>query len=165
MSFRTEEEREEREVLKLEYETLHKENWERGQNIWLVNTILITGSLIVSFQSDIRSFPVHLISIFLVIVAFLIHATAGQVTSITYRRMEKIRESLRMTGPTIMYHRDIEPKLWYSVRRNMPYVLYLVLGCVYLFLITGDIYIFADAITAGFLIILFREGLHHTSKH
>lgn len=156
---------EEREVLILEYKTLHKENWERGQNIWLVNTILITGSLIVSFQSDIKSFPASFISLFLVVVAFLMHVTADQVTAITYKRMEAIRKSLGMTEPTRMYYRDIRGKPWYSVRRNLPYVLYLVLGCAYLFLITGDFHIFVDAIAVGFLVILIREWLHHTSKH
>jgi VanZ family protein len=150
--------KEEREVLILEYETLHKENWERGQNVWLLNTILITGSLIVSFQSNMKSFPTPSISLFLVVIAFLIHATSNQVTATTYKRMEKIREHLRMTEVTRMY-RSIRGKPWYLMRKNVPFTLYLVLGCTYLFLINNDLYIAVIAFVAGFFVILVSEGL------
>ena len=46
--------KEERENLIIEYKHMHDDNWQRGHGIWLVNSILITGSLIVAFQSVIE---------------------------------------------------------------------------------------------------------------
>lgn len=147
----------ERQVLILEYETLHKENWERGQNVWLVNSILITGSLIVSFQSAFEGSLPYLTSLFLVIMAFMTQATSDKVTAITYKKMERIREILGMTEPTTIYYCEIRWKWWYLIRRNVPYLLYLVLACVYLFLLLNDRYISIDVFMIGLFLIIARE--------
>jgi hypothetical protein len=154
MSFLNEQERE---VLLLEYETLHKENWERGQNVWVVNSILITGSLIVSFQLQIKEFPAPLMSLFLVIIAAMLEATSDKVTTITYRRMERIRELLGMTGPTIMYHTEIRGKWWYMIRKNLSYFLYLILTCIYLFLFLHDKYFSLIIFVTGVVLIIAKE--------
>jgi hypothetical protein len=131
MSFLSERERS---ILILEYKTLHKENWDRGRNVWVVNSILIAGSLLISFQSQIDGFPKPIVSLLLVIIAFGMNATSNEVNKITYERMENIRELLEMTGPTKMY-RKIRRKWWYPLRSNLPYLLYLVLASTYLFII------------------------------
>jgi hypothetical protein len=148
----------EREILMLEYETLHRENWERGQTVWLVNSILIAGSLLISFQTQIDEFPTPIVSLFLVIMAFMMNATADGVTKITYKRMEEVRELLEMPGPKEMY-RKIRRKWWYPVRKSLPYVLYLVMANTYIFIIVGNHWIVWTSMAAGFLAILIRELL------
>ncbi len=145
----------EKEILILEYTTLHKENWDRGHNVWLVNSILITGSLIVTFQPQEHRLLAPLISLFLVFMAFMLNATSDLVTKITYDRMEGIRKILGMNGPTLMYHNEIEPKRWYSIRRNLPYLLYLVIATIYLFTIVRDQPVIPlTAMTVGILAML-----------
>ena len=146
-----------KEILKLEYETLHKENWDRGQNVWLVNTILLTGSLLISFQSQIIGFPIPIVSLFLVTIAFLINATSDKVTQITYKEMERIRELLQMTGPTEMYLKEIRGKWWFRIRVNLPYSLYLGMASIYLFITLGNDWIVWTVLAAGVSVILFKE--------
>jgi hypothetical protein len=149
--------KEEREALLKEYELLHKENWERGHITWIVNTILITGSLIVAFQSNIKSFPTYLVSLLLVVITFIMEATSDKITTITYRRIEHIRKILEMTGPTEMYQSQIRGKPWYIIRRNLSYFLYLNLACAYLFLVFQNYCLLLAIFTAGIFILAIRE--------
>ena len=150
----------EREMLVREHETLRKDNWERGHTVWIVNTILITGSLLIVFQTITSDeFPTPIVSLFLVVVSFLTNATSDRVTEINFQRMEEIRERLGMTGPTEIYRRRIEGKWWYSIRRNLPYVLYLVMASVYVLVITDNFCIFRTVLIVGFFAILIREVL------
>ena len=127
--------KEERENLIIEYKHYHDENWQRGQAIWVVNSILITGSLIVAFQTNSSSFPTPIVSFVLVLVATILHYTSSKVTSITYKRMEEIREQLGITGPTKLYHSKIESEGWYFIRTKVAYGLFIFLMGVYLFLL------------------------------
>ena len=146
-----------RSVLMLEYETLHRENWERGQNTWVVNTILITGSLIVAFQSQASGFPVSFVPMFLTVIAFMMHWGSSKLTEITYERMEEIREEIGMTGPTTMYRTHIEGRWWHLIRRNLPYTLYLGLAWIYLFRIVEDFHHTLILPVAGLLLIILKE--------
>ncbi len=127
--------KEERENLIIEYKHMHDDNWQRGQGIWLVNSILVAGSLIVAFQSVIERLLAYIVALALVIVAFIIQATAGRVTSITYRKMEEIRKKLGMTETTKMYETEIRGKWWYIIRTYAAYALFLFLIIIYILLL------------------------------
>lgn len=127
--------KEERENLIIEYKHLHDDNWQRGHGIWLVNSILVAGSLIVAFQSVIERLLAYIVALALVIVAFIIQATAGRVTSITYRKMEEIRKKLGMTETTKMYETEIRGKWWYIIRTYAAYALFLFLIIIYILLL------------------------------
>ena len=90
--------KQEMENLFIVYKNLHYENWQRGQNIWVVNSVLITGSLIVA-SSNIKNFSSPLMSLSLVVTAFIAQATTEQVTIITYEKMEEVGEDLGLTEP------------------------------------------------------------------
>ena len=133
--------KEERENLIIEYKHLHDENWQRGQGIWIVNSILITGSLIVAFQPTLTGFPTPVVSLMLVIIATVLHATGDKVTAITYERMEEIRKNLGMTESSIMYKSKIKGKWWYILRLSASYMLFTFLMGVYLFLLFNSLYL------------------------
>jgi hypothetical protein len=86
--------KDEKENLIIEYKHYHDENWRRSQAIWVVNSILITGSLIVVFQKSFLSFPASPLSLVLVIIAAILHATGNKVTSITHKGWKKSERGL-----------------------------------------------------------------------
>jgi hypothetical protein len=131
--------KEERENLIIEYKQLHDENWHRGQVIWIVNSILITASLIAAFQTNIGGFPTSLVSFVLVFVATILHATGNKVTSITYKQMEEIRKKLGMTESSTMFKSQIQGKLWHTVRVSAAYVLFIFLMAVYILLLFNSL--------------------------
>jgi hypothetical protein len=131
--------KEERENLIIEYKQMHDENWRRGQNIWIVNSILVTGSLIVAFQTTIGGFPTSLVSLVLVIVATILHATGNKVKSITYKQMADIRKKLGMTETTTMFESKIQGKWWHILRVNTAYVLFIFLMVVYVLLLFNSL--------------------------
>lgn len=155
--------KEERENLIIEYKHMHDDNWQRGHSIWLVNSILITGSLIVAFQNSFLSFPTPSMSLVLVIIAAILHATGNKVTEITYKRMEEIREMLGINGPTEMYRTHIKGKWWYVMRVNAYFILSISLGSVYLFLWVEDFYLTIIFLSVS-LILLLIGNLYSQSK-
>jgi len=155
---------EEREALLTEYKTLHDENWRRGQNMWVVYSILITGSLIVAFQSRIENFPCPLVSLALIVMALIMHATTEQVTRITYERMGEIGEMLGIIGPKKMYESQIKGKWWYRIRRNEAYALFTILISVYSLLLFNRVFLSIAVLVTGFLLIIAVEIYCHLRR-
>lgn len=131
--------KEERENLITEYKHMHDDNWQRGHGIWLVNSILVTGSLIVAFQSVIERSLACIVALLLVVVAFIIQVTAGRITSITHRKMEEIGKRLGMTETARMYKTEIQGKWWYFLRTKIVYFLFFFLMIVYILLLFNDL--------------------------
>jgi len=131
--------KEERENLITEYKHMHDDNWQRGHGIWLVNSILVAGSLIVAFQSVTEKSLAYVAALLLVIVAFIIQVTAGRVTSITHKKMKEIRKKLGMTETTKMYESEIQDKWWYFLRTKAAYALFFFLMAVYIFLLFSNL--------------------------
>lgn len=131
--------KEERENLIIEYKHMHDDNWQRGNGIWLVNSILVTGSLIVAFQSTGDKSLTYIVAIALVITATIIQITAGRARSITYKKMVQIRKKLGMTETTKMYESEIQGKWWYVLRTKAAYALFLFLMVIYIFLLFSDL--------------------------
>ncbi len=126
--------KEDRENLFAEYEQLHAEIRERNQRTWLINTILITGSLLVTFQSEITSNLIRFVSLMLVLIAFLLHVSAYYVSKINFDTIGEIRNDLGLTRTNRMYKSKIEGKLWNIFRGMLPWTLFIFLIVVYLLL-------------------------------
>lgn len=131
--------KEERENLIIEYKHMHDDNCQRGNGIWLVNSILVTGSLIVAFQSAGDESLAYVVALALVITATIIQITAGRARSITYKKMVQIRKKLGMTETTKMYESEIQGKWWYVLRTKAAYALFLFLMVIYIFLLFSDL--------------------------
>ena len=128
---------EKKKALRIVYQNFHHENWQRGQNIWVVNSILITGSLIVAFQPTLEKLLTPAVSLMLVIIAAILHATGDKFTAITYKEMEKIGALIGIVEPKEMYESEIKGKWWCVLRRSTPYLLFAFLIATYLFLMSG----------------------------
>ena len=124
--------KEERENLFAEYNQLHEEIRERNQRTWLINTILITGSLLIAFQSEVTSNLIPLVSLMLVIIALLLHISAYHVSKINFITIEEIRNDLGLTRTSRMYKSKLEGNLWYFFRGKLPWILFIILILVYL---------------------------------
>lgn len=156
--------KEEREALIIEYDHLHYEIWQRGQSIWVVNSILITGSLLAAFQVYNESFPFPAISLLLIAVSCVTQISTEWVNIISYRRMKEIGKRLGIVGPEKMYKSYLEEKWWYPIRRNGSYFLFLILASIYLFLIFHSIFILIIAVVVGLLTILGREAYSYMKR-
>jgi hypothetical protein len=129
---------EDRENLIIEHKQLHDENWKRGQATWIVNSILIAGSLIVAFQTNISG-PTSLLSLVLVFVATILHATGNKITSITNKKMEEIEKKLGMSESSTMFKSQIKGKWWHTIRVNAAYALFIFLMAVYILLLFNNL--------------------------
>jgi len=147
----------EKEALKIEYEQLHDTIWQRTQVAWIVESILITGSLIVAFQSKIEHFPTSFLSLILVIVSFIFLVTTDKVDSINHERMREIGEKLGIRGPNRMFEAKIEGKWWWVIRRNSWYGLFTILASAYLFLLLRRAWVPIVTVISCVLVILIRE--------
>ena len=156
--------KEEKENLLIEYNLLREEIWERGYKTWVVNAILIIGSLLVAFAPPAESFPTPILSLVIIVAALILHATSERVKALSYSRLEEIAEKLRITGPRKMYESNIAGQWWYIARRNIAYVLLTILISIYLFLIFDNLYILAIIIVAGFLSIFIKEESVHMRR-
>ena len=149
--------KEEKDALLAEFNLLREEILDRDYKTWVINAILIIGSIIAAFTPSVESFPTASVSIALVLSALAIHATSERVNGIAYDRIEVIAKQLKIAGPNLMYKSRISGQWWYIARKNVAYALFTVLISIYLFLIFANLYIFGIAIVVGFLLIAFKE--------
>jgi len=161
MEFLTEDDREN---LIIAYKHLHEENRLRGHAIWVGNSILITGSLIIAFQSYPHTFPVPLVSLALVAISAILHLTGQKITAITYKRMKQIGTRLGITEPAEMYESEIQGKWWHVARINSPYVLFILLIGVYIFLQFNNQYLLLISYLTGFIILLIKKVHAHLAR-
>lgn len=151
--------KEEKENLLTEYNGLREEIMDRDYKTWVINAILVIGSLLAALTPPIENFNGAILSIILLLGAMVLQGTSERVNKIGQHRIEEIAKQLRITGPTRMYETKIADQWWYTARRNVAYALFIVLISVYLFLVFNNIYILAITIFAGFLLLTFKEGL------
>ena len=150
--------REEKESLLTEYDILREEIWDRDYKTWVVNAILIMGSIVAAFSvSSVKGFPTAALSVALIAAAVALHATSEKVTAIAYVRVEEIERYLKMAGPTTLFESKIADQWWYVARRNVAYVLFAVLESVYLYLIFVNIFVFVVALVVGLVLVFFKE--------
>jgi hypothetical protein len=136
---------ERRENLKILYKNYHDENWERGQNVWVVNSILITGSLLIAFQPLVKS-STAAVSLFLVIIADILQSTSDEVTSVTYNTMLEIEKKLGIdklgnVAPRTVFESKIKNAGWYPIRSLASYILYSFLIGLYLLVISNILWL------------------------
>lgn len=127
-------------ALKRFYKDLHYENWQRGQVIWVVNSILITGSLLVAFQSGYTILS-SVVAIVLVIIANILYLTTDIETMVSYKKMSKIRPYLALGEVDEFAEKEIVKTVWYPFRKSAAYILFATLASAYSFLLSPDIFI------------------------
>jgi hypothetical protein len=155
--FLREDNKEKKDNLMVEYNFLQQEIWERSYRTWVVNAIFIIGSLLVAFAQAVTSFPTPVLSILLVAVALILHATSDRLSAVGYARMEEIAGLLKINGPNKMFESKVAGKWWYFVRKNIIYILSAILISIYLFIIFGNFWVLAVGLIVGFLLVLFFE--------
>ncbi len=149
--------KEEKENLLIEYNLLREEILDRDYKTWVVNSILIIGSLIVVFAPITQGFSPPILSVVLIAAALVLHVTSERVTNVAYDRIEEISKQLRLMGPTKMYESKIAGQSWYVARRNIAYALFTVLISVYLYIIISNLLALIIPLIVGFLVLLIRE--------
>ncbi len=112
--------KEDRENLFAEYNQLHEEIRERNNRIWIIDSILVTGSLLVTFQSEITSYLLPFVSLVMVLITLFHHYTGCHVNSINNQTLREIRPDLGLTRTNIMYESKMREKSWFFFRGMLP---------------------------------------------
>ena len=157
MGFLLKEESEEKQKLLREYNLLREDVLDRSYKMWVITIVLIVGSLLIASAPTGPSFPLPVLSILLVAIAFILHSTSERISAIGYNRLNDLERQLNITGPTKMYELEIAGKWWYALRRNTAYVLFIILIGVYLFLISSMIWVLPLVIALGVVLLYVKE--------
>jgi hypothetical protein len=157
MGFLLKEESEEKQKLIREYNLLREDVLDRSYKMWVITIVLIVGSLLVAAAPATLNFPLPVLSILLVAIAFILHSTSERISAIGYGRINQLERQLNITGPTKMYELEIAGKWWYALRRNTAYILFIILIGVYLFLIFNIIWVLPMVIAIGVALLFVKE--------
>jgi len=157
MGFLLKEESEEKQKLIREYNLLREDVLDRSYKMWVITIVLIVGSLLVAAAPATLNFPLPVLSILLVAIAFILHSTSERISAIGYGRINQLERQLNITGPTKMYELEIAGKWWYALRRNTAYILFIILIGVYLFLIFNIIWVLPLVIALGVALLYVKE--------
>ena len=157
MGFLLKEESEEKQKLFREYNLLREDVLDRSYKMWVITIVLIVGSLLVAAAPATLNFPLPVLSILLVAIAFILHSTSERISAIGYGRINQLERQLNITGPTKMYELEIAGKWWYALRRNTAYTLFIILIGVYLFLIFNIIWVLPLVIALGVALLYVKE--------
>ncbi len=140
----------------IEYNTLREEIWERDYKTWVVNSILIVGSLLAAFTPPIGNFPTPILSVVIVVAALVLHATSAKASQVDYTRIEELAKQLNLTGPAKTFEHKVSGQWWYIARKNVAYVLFTILVSIYLYFIIPEIYVLLTPLIVGFVLILVK---------
>jgi len=157
MGFLLKEESEEKQKLIREYNLLRDDVLDRSYKMWVITIVLVIGSLLVAAAPAIPNFPLPILSLLLVAIAFILHSTSERISAIGYGRINQLERQLNITGPTKMYELEIAGKWWYALRRNTAYILFIILIGVYLFLISNIIWMLPLVIAIGVVLLYVKE--------
>lgn len=157
MGFLLKEESEEKQKLIREYNLLREDVLDRSYKMWVITIVLIIGSLLVAAAPTTIGFPLPVLSLLLVAIAFILHSTSERISAIGYGRINQLERQLNITGPTKMYELEIAGKWWYALRRNTAYILFIFLIGVYLFLISDIIWVLPVVIAIGMILLYAKE--------
>jgi hypothetical protein len=157
LGFLLKEENEEKQKLIREYNLLREDVLDRSYKMWVITIVLIVGSLLVAAAPATPSFPLLVLSILLVAIAFILHSTSERISAIGYNRLNDLERQLNITGPTKMYELEIAGKWWYTLRRNTAYIFFILLIGVYLFLISNIIWVLPLVIAVGVVLLYIKE--------
>lgn len=128
--------KDEREILMLEYRELLDEILHRRRNSWLIHSILLASTFIISFRIDAPNLLpyTYVVSLVLVVFSWLFQLTARHVNNSCWGRRQKIEDMLAMKGPRERFGKLKETRL-YKIRRKLWPALWFVLSAIYLLLI------------------------------
>ena len=164
MGFLLKEESEEKQKLIREYNLLREDVLDRSYKMWVITIVLIIGSLLVAAAPATPDFPLPVLSLLLVAIAFILHSTSERISAIGYSRLNDLERQLKVTGPARMYELEIAGKWWYALRRNTAYILFIILIGVYLFLISDIIWLLPLIIVLGVVLLYAKEREPYEKK-
>jgi hypothetical protein len=125
---------EERERLMLEYSELLNEILQRRQTAWLIHSILLASTFIISFTAHPELYPFpYIISLILVIASWFLQITVQIVNDSCWRRRREIETILDMLGPRRRYE-TLQRNPLYRIRHYLWHFLWLFLFLLYLYL-------------------------------
>jgi hypothetical protein len=151
------EEKEEKEKLTREYSLLRNELLDRSYKNWATSIVLIIGSVLVALAPVTIAFPLPVLSIVLITLALILHATSERVSAIGYYRLHELEDILKIAGTMQLYESEISGKWWYLLRRNIAYVVFIILIGIYLFMIFPNIWLLTLAIGIGLVLVIAKE--------
>jgi hypothetical protein len=131
MDFFTEEEREN---LLIEYEELHNEILQRNHYTWLIISILLAGSFLISFGTNNPTLIHYSVSIFLTILSWASQEYFVSVNRSCWKRREEIEQSLKMYGQKRRYE-HLKSRLIYKIGMQVWRILFIGLMIAYITLI------------------------------
>lgn len=126
---------EEREILMFEYEELLNEILQRRQNAWLIHSILLASTFIISFRpnSELLPYP-YVVSLGLAIASWFLQLTADHVNYSCRKRGHKIEMKLGMKEPLRRYE-ELKKSWQYRIKHYLWHALWAFLGVVYFLLL------------------------------
>ena len=151
------EEKEEKEKLTREYSLLRNELLERSYKTWAISIVLIVGSALVALAPVTVAFPLPVLSIVLIVLALILHATSERVSAIGYYRLNELENILKISGTMRLFENEISGKWWYLLRKNIAYIVFAILIGIYLFMIFPNIWLLTLAIGSGLVLVLVKE--------
>ena len=158
MVFLQREEIAEKEKLTREYNLLREEILDRSYKTWVITIVLIVGSLLVALAPADIGFPLSVLSIVLIAVAIVLHATSERVSAIDYYRLHELEDILKIAGSKRLFELEIAGKWWYRLRRSVVYVIFVILVGIYLFMAFSNIWILSIVVVVGLIVILLKEA-------
>ncbi len=157
MVFLQKEEEKEKEKLTKEYSLLRNELYDRSYKTWAISVVLIVGSVLVALAPITVAVPLPVLSIVLIALAFILHATSERVSTIGYNRLHELEDNLKISGAMRLFESEISEKWWYLLRRNIAYIVFIILIGTYVFMITPNIWLLTLAISPGLVLVLAKE--------
>lgn len=127
-----------REKLMLEYKELLEEILSRRENTWMIHSILIASTLIITFsaKADLLKLA-SFISIFLICISFFFQWSSTKINQSCWNRRHEIEETLEMKCPKRRYE-ELKGMRWFKIRRKMWYALFLFLIVIYMYICARD---------------------------
>lgn len=148
---------EDKEKLLRQHRRLCEEIHSRSNSIWVVNSILITGSLLVAFQIKSEAFPTPVAALVLLMASFILTATTNKLNRIWYETLEQIENYLDMKMRINVFASQVEGRWWYTLRVNAVYFLYASLTSIYFHLIFQRRLLSLTIFLLGISILIIRE--------
>ena len=125
----------EREILMLEYRELLDEILHRRRNTWVIHSVILAATLLISFASSVEPLLLRYgISFGLVVFSWFFQRTATHVNDSCWERRRKIEKKLGMKGPQLRYEKLKQTKS-YKIRRRLWPALWFFLGVLYFLLL------------------------------
>lgn len=129
--------KEDREILMEEHRQLLEEILHRRRNTWVIHSILLTATFLISFTASERFLPwVYITSLLLVSFSWFLQYSAGHVNKSCWKRRDEIKKKIGMEGPKRRYI-ELQKTYTYKLRRlfwPLIFLFFMILYAIFFFL-------------------------------